>query len=256
MFTYSINERPYLDLEPYIPFQELLDIEKDITVSITKCRKDMVDGTAAGNNAYKNDYQKNKISLQDISWPKVLSDPNNPNYKYYKALNFDEFDCRFFNKFTFDTVQLGQILELRSFRPGNYHLKHLASRCGNLPSFKNFPEFTKWAYNLKIFTQIGRIMFVFNSPGEPQVIHRDHHVGHCDNFLLLNLRPERKQFFLLDDDGTEHVISSRAFVFDTRTYHGTRGLTNYGWTVRIDGVFDQQWLKTLGLDEHFKCPIE
>ena len=255
MFTYSINNQPYLDLEAHIPFQELLDMEKDIMVSIAKSRREIIDGGAAGHNTYKNDYQRDKVSLQDISWPKVLRDPANPNYKYYEALNFDEFDCRFFNKYTHDTTQLGQILEIRSFRPGNYHLKHLAAKCGNLPWYDNFPQFTKWIYNLKIFSQIGKIMFVFNSPNEPQVIHRDQHVGHCDNFLLLNLHPERKEFFVLDDAENEHVIKSRAFVFDTRTYHGTRGLSNYGWTVRIDGVFNKEWLRTIGLEQHFDCHL-
>lgn len=251
-FLHPIKGQPFFNLEPYIDLQGLRSIEKDIYVGFAKARGDIVEGGAAGTNFLKDERQKNKISLQDISWKKVIEDPSNPNYEYYKELGFDEYACRFFNRYAENTIQLGQVLELRSFRPGNYHLKHLYHRTGELPHIKHFPKLMQWIKNLKIFSEYGKIMFVFNSPYDQHVIHRDMHVGHTDNFLLINLNPFKKDFFILDKDNNEHTVDCNAFVFDTRNYHGTRGKENYSWTLRIDGVFDRDWLKSIGMDDHFE----
>jgi hypothetical protein len=250
-FLFPIKDKPVYNLESHIDLAGLQKIEKDILVGFAKSKNIIVDGGAAGVNIYKSCEQQNKISLQDISWPKVIRDSNNPNYKYYEALNFDEYACRFFNRYAEDTIQLGQVLELRATYPGQYNQKHISSKCWNTPAYKHFPEFIKWIDNLKIFNQVGRIMFVLNSPYDKHVIHKDSYIGNNDNFIIINLNPTRKEFFLLDSKEQECVIDSKAFVFDTRNFHGTRGLSNYGWTVRIDGVFDRSWLKEIGLDDHF-----
>jgi hypothetical protein len=149
---------------------------------------------------------------------------------------------------------MGQSLNIRGFvQQGNMQEKSSSIHTMEAPAYKNFPELTEWVYNLKIFKEIGRIVLFFNAPKEPHSIHKDKYVGFPDNFMLVNLDLDRKDIFILDDQGNRHVVTSRAFVFDPRNYHGTVGKDYYSWTLRIDGKFNELWAESIGLREHFNC---
>lgn len=251
MLNYTIKELPYLDLEQHIDLPGLYNIEKDLLVSFTKSRNYFVEGVGAARNFYQNEFQTGKIGLQEISAINYLKDPNNPFYEYYKELNFNEYDCRFFNRYAVECIQLGQVLELRIPKGGDYFSKHLHDKCFSHPCIGNFSKFMSWVENIKIFDQVGRISFIFNSPHEHHIIHKDSYSGYPDNFVLINLHPERKEFFIIDKNDSEVFVNSKAFVFDTRNYHGTRGLDFYGWTLRLDGIFNREWLRSINMDDYF-----
>lgn len=247
-----INNQIYIDLETHLDMTGLQDIEKDIHLGIVKSKHEIWDGGAAKNNFYQNEYQHDKKSLLDSGWPEIINSPRHINYEYYKKLNFDPYKCRMFNRYDGEYLQMGQALELRTYPTKQFHLKGQADACTNTPSAKNFPELLKWIYNIHIFKEIGRILFFFNSPFDKHAIHKDNYEGSTENFILINLHPERKEFFIMDDDGKEHITTSRALVFNPRNYHGTRGKEYYSWSLRIDGTFDESFCRSIGIWDHFK----
>jgi hypothetical protein len=147
---------------------------------------------------------------------------------------------------------MGQLMALRTWTGTNdVRLKSSQEACVDRPAYLNFPSLKEWVSNLKIFDEIGRIIFWFNAPGEAHTIHRDTYLGYPDHFLLINLHPEHKDLFILDADGNKVIIPSRAFCFDIRNYHGTQGKDFYSWTFRIDGKFNKQWLESIGHWDYF-----
>ena len=113
-----------------------------------------------------------------------------------------------------------------------------------------FYKLRNWINNCKAFDSFGRIIFWRNQAFQPGAIHRDTYLGSPDTFILINLDLDRKVIFVLDDDGKEIPITSRAFIFDPRNWHGTRGLEHAGWTLRIDGIFNPEWVAQVGLTEY------
>jgi hypothetical protein len=252
MITHQINNQPYIDLTPHIDFASFEDIEMDIILGIVKSKNHIVEAAASKKNFYNNDIQRYSKSLLDISWPEILKDTKNLHYEQYKELNFDINACRMFNKYAFDTIQMGQALELRSYANKQFHLKDSAEHCFDKPCIINFPSLMNWIKNIDILAEVGRIIFFFNSPHDTHAVHKDHFFGIKEQFILINLWPNRKEFFILHDNGEKLIVNDRAVVFDPRNYHGTCGKTFYGWTLRIDGKFNKEWTERAGIWEHFQ----
>lgn len=251
MIQYTINNKPFISLDAYIDIAGLKAIEKNITLGIVKSKNNIGDAGAGKVNFYPSAIQNKSMSLQDISWDEVIRDPAHPYYEQYKELKFDNTACRMFNRYMFDTIQMGQSLSLRTYKTKQFQLKDSAEHCFDCPSIVNFPELMSWIKNLTIFQEIGRIIFFFNSPYDKHAVHKDHFFGSKEQFILINLNPEKKEFFILHDNGEKLIVDSKAVVFDPRNYHGTEGKEYYGWTLRIDGKFNKDWLQTTDLLGHY-----
>lgn len=248
MIAYQINNKPYLDLEPYVDMKGLEAIEKDIIIGIVKSKQYMQDDGCNTNNAYDKTYG----SIVNSVFENVIKNTKHENYEYYKELNFDTRQCKMFNRYLGKYTQMGQLMPLRTWN-GTNDVKLKCSQADNVdrPAYSNFPTLRKWIENLYIFDEIGRIIFWFNAPGEPHTIHKDTYLGYPDHFLLINLHPENKDLFILDINGNKVNIPSRAFCFDIRNYHGTQGKDFYSWTFRIDGKFNKEWLESIGHWDYF-----
>ena len=243
-----INDNVFVDLTPHVDINRLQEIEKDIIIGIVKSKEQMYDHGCNEKNAFN----RSVPSLVNASLEAVLKDPNNPNFKYYKELNFNAQRCSMFNRYLGKYTQMGQLMTLRVWKnPGDVHLKGSGTDCVDFPCYQNFPALKEWINNLKIFNEIGRIIFWFNAPNEPHTIHRDTFVGHPDHFILINLHPENKDLFVLDDSDNKIIIPAKAFCFDVRNYHGTQGKDFYSWTLRIDGKFNEDWAKSIGIWDYF-----
>jgi hypothetical protein len=203
---------------------------------------------------HKNCFDPSIPALRGTIHPNTqLHDQQHPNYPYYKALNFLPRDCLMFNRYMGRYQQMGQTLTLQ--KPLAHKPHKYAGECVDTDSTANFPLLMEWINRLPIFESIGRVNMFFNAPGEASATHRDQWAGYPDNYVLINLHPDRKQLFILDDQHQEHVITSRACCFDNRNYHGSRGLHSYGWTLRVDGIFRQSWAESLGIWLHFRPTV-
>ena len=244
-----INDQLYVDLSDYIDLPALEAIKNDILIGMVKSRNGFHESSARYHNYLDQTYP----SLLNTTADYLIRDPANPYHKYYKKLNFNRRDCVMFTKLAGEYQQMGQVLYLRVLKdPSNITTKYATDENVDTPWFNNFPELREWISNLKIFDQVGRVLMWTNAPGEPGAIHRDSYVGWPDHFVLINLDPHKKEVFILDDDGNRHTIKSKACVFDIRNYHGSQGKDFPSWTFRVDGLFNEEWARSIGIWEHFK----
>jgi hypothetical protein len=246
---YLINGQPYADLTNFVDIQGLEDIKLDIAMGIAKSWNSLVVSSATIGNCLVQEPD----SIMTKTYDQILRDPLNPNHEYFKELGFNRNLCSRFIIMSDQVQTLGQMIVLRWFKIDRaVHLKSSADGCRDTPAYDNFPSLRNWIGQLKVFDQIGRINFWINSPGEPSCIHKDAFLGTPDNFLQINLDPTRKSVFVLDDHGQQHTITSKVSVFDIRNYHGSQGHGSHGWTLRIDGVYNQEWATQAGIWDHFK----
>jgi hypothetical protein len=244
-----INNQPWVDLESHIDLQGLLDIKKDIVLGMVKSKLYWQPGSADTSNFLN----PNPPSLTSQCWPEKIRDPKNPHYEYYKELGFNLTDCLNFSRYYDRYSDMGDLLCLRVWsRPQDIIYKFSAEHCKDTPAYNYFPSLKKWIDSCTAFKEIGRIILWRNQAGQPGAIHRDTYLGSPDTFILFNLDVDRKTLFILDDEGKEIPITSQAFIFDPRNWHGTRGLDYAGWTLRIDGVFNDEWLAKTGLTDYVK----
>jgi len=245
---HKINGLPYLDLTPYVDIEGLKNIEKDIALGLVKSKMGFHDSSA---NRY-NCLDQSRSSMLHETTDEMLMDQTGPFYNEFRELRFNRTDCAMFVRYMKKVQTLGQLIYLRSL---NKHLsiglKSFTNGCSDTVLYKNFPSLKEWINQLKIFDQIGRIIFWLNTPGEMGSIHRDTYQGWPDNFIHINLDPERKTVFLLDDDKNKINITSPVSVFDIRNYHGSQGHEFHGWTLRIDGLYNKEWAQKVGIWEHF-----
>lgn len=244
-----INGQPYFDLEPHIDIEGFKNIEYDIILGLAKSRQGFVDTSSRNDNIY----DKKLTSLFPVIHETKIKDPNGPYYAYFKELNFDVQACSFFATLTGKYHQTQKILYLRRMKsPFNIVTKFSTDECIDTDWYKNFPSLKTWVENLKIFDQIGRIVFWINAPGEIGRVHKDAFVGWPDHFLHINLHPDRKEMFVLNDNQEKCTVATRASVFDIRNWHGTQGGEVSSWTFRIDGMFNKDWAESVGIWNHFK----
>jgi hypothetical protein len=247
---YLIKNNHYFDLAPYVNMKELERIYPKIALGIVRAGQA---GYIKDSGAeYENFLNKQFPSITNVSESSFVRDTENPYYKYYEYLKFDLPACRTFNKYVMDVSMMGQLLILRGYGHAGIYNKHIADVNYDYPAYSFFPALKKWIDNLKIFDSVGRVIFWFNAAGEPASVHRDTFLGYPDHFLLVNLRPERKDLFVVNPETNEEmVIPTKAYVFDTRNYHGTRGKDFSGFTFRIDGVYNKEWAESVGIWDHF-----
>jgi hypothetical protein len=246
---HTINNLPYLDLSDQVDLQGLELVEKDIILGIVKSREFISEGCANTINCY------NKSIPSILESKSQITNPDNPNYSYYKELNFVVRDCLMFNRYADYYQQMGQVLFLRNTDDTKAQAlwdKDYIEGCFDKPAYENFPLLKQWIENCKIFDKIGRILFFFNSPKEPHSIHKDSWTGQNPNFILINLNPDRKDVFVYDETAKKHIITSKVSVFDVRNFHGSAGKDFYSWTLRIDGIYNKEWAESIGIWEHFK----
>jgi len=249
MEFYTINNNHYFNLEPHVDMKELEDMYPDIVLGIVKAG---LAGLIKDSGADTENFLDKSIPSIINKTTATLKNKNNPYYKYYEELEFDLAACRTFNKYVYELSTMGQLLYLRGYGTKGIQYKHVESRNADSPGYLYFPRFKQWVNNLKIFDSIGRIIFWFNAPGEYGSIHRDTFIGYPDHFMLINLQPNRKELFVVHPETGNHMpIPAKAYVFDTRNYHGTMGKDFSGFTIRIDGVYNKDWAISAGIWDYF-----
>jgi hypothetical protein len=113
-----------------------------------------------------------------------------------------------------------------------------------------FPKTLRWAFELPIFEAIGRIVILGVDPGQHVTCHRDFDPEKWpinDEFLMLSPRGTKK-FYVYDPEKKEkHYLSPsiRTYVFHDLNYHGVDALPYFTYTVRIDGIYKDEFRNSL-----------
>ena len=180
----------------------------------------------------------------------IRSDENNLLNQLTK--NTSENVSRTFVKLMTETAGVGRSLDLSSYNgPADlrYRNKHLSKYNSLTDWAKNdFKILVDWLEKHNIFEEIGRITLFFNDEGQQCGLHRDYNVytvpDHPDQFLWINLFPDRKHFYLLDPKtGIKNYIEHQIVMFDSQNWHGSDPHPLAAFSIRVDGILNQNLLE-------------
>ncbi|MDC1281549.1 hypothetical protein N8Z09_02725 [Methylophilaceae bacterium] len=131
--------------------------------------------------------------------------------------------------------------------------RHLSSECVQTDNVKYFQPFLDWLDNSNIFSQYGRIVVYLSQPGTKTLRHFDHADPNVkDEFIWVNL-DSRKRFFVYDENtDTKHYVDGSVATFDDSGWHGSEPMEFNTYSIRIDGVFNDEFLKKSGMYSHFR----
>ena len=155
----------------------------------------------------------------------------------------------------FPVKTLGTKLLLRTYP--NYSkafgAKHIARLNKDQPAYENFPKLKEWVENCGAFKSVGRILFFINEMGSYTPTHCDYAnlTSLKDQFIWINLF-QKKSFFVLGDDWKKQYLDGEINTFDNATWHGSDPAKYSCFTIRIDGLFSDDFLTKTGLDKHYE----
>ena len=149
---------------------------------------------------------------------------------------------------------LGTKLLLRTYPEYSkaFATKHIARLNKDQPAYENFPELKEWISNCGAFKSIGRILFFVNELGGYTPTHCDYAglQSFKDQFIWINIY-QKKSFFVLDKDWKKQYLLGEINTFDNATWHGSDPAKCHCFTIRIDGLFTDDFLNKTGLGNHY-----
>jgi len=182
----------------------------------------------------------------------------------------DDERVEFFNKYPYlkDLTHNQLLLWLRyhlNITYGQSHLhvissrswehKHLRGECDKSEVTESFLPFLDWVESQQIFSSYGRVNLFLNEPGCSTPIHHDpphKHISPKDQFIWITLG-DRKKFFVYDENtGEKHYANGTVSTFDNHNYHGSDPGKFANWSIRVDGVFSEEFLTKTGMFRHFQ----
>lgn len=176
-------------------------------------------------------------------------------YKSLVKLGFSKEQIYDYVNFKFNVKNLGTKLLLRTY--SNYsqafNSKHIAKLNKDQPAYKNFSKLKTWIKKSGAFKEVGRILLFINELGTTTPIHCDYSnlKSLKDQFIWINLF-EKKQFFVLDENFNKQYLKGEINIFDNANWHGSDPAIYNCFTIRIDGLFSDEFLQRTNLHEHFK----
>lgn len=242
-----INGLPWIDLEPYADLDALELDRWRFALAIAK-NPALIFTSIVGTQL--NLYDQGETELGDFA--KRTHRQNEKDKEAYSQL---ESMARFYTycKYMYPTQGLGQCMHIRTVKNDLYNKKHLRDFCTDTPAAKSFEFFFQWLDRQQIFSEYGRAILFINEPGTSTTLHRDYPfpTSYKNQFVWITLG-KTKNFFIQEDNGSKHYVTSRCALFDNANWHGSDPCKYASWSLRVDGVFSPQFLDKSGLLEHFK----
>lgn len=233
---------PYIDLDNFLDIDNLEKITDDILLGIAKSRS-----SAGPTNSGTGYIDKTKKSTAEI-YREIVADPSHPYYNIIKSLkNWEPYT---FIQYKWPSHVLGQCILLRTSGNNNYDKKDSVLDCYDLPAKRYFDSFISWLDKQNIFEGVGRIVIFLNDPYGKTIEHRDYDdgVSRKDNFIWINPLG-RKKFYIRDEYG-KHYVTSKTCFFDSANIHGSEPTDTSTFSIRVDGIFSQQFKQITGLKDY------
>ena len=242
----GISGKPFIDCEAHLDIKYLEDLNLEICTGIAVSDiKAGVYGPGVENAErygnfmllrYKMSADKSQVGER---WRKMTHNQQNIFAKLY---------CHLYNPST--------VCYLREPSKGSNHLLSYMKK-GDETSFEwtnninNFPNLKVWLDSLigTVFEQYGRILFFIHDHDCSLVLHRDgmKSIPHKNEFLWINPMGLKKFYVYDEDTETRYDVHAKAAFFNDLDMHGGDVNSQMTWTLRIDGVFTQQFREKLGI---------
>lgn len=239
----NVLSQPYLSLDAFVDLKNIDTLVDSIIVAIAKSK--YASGPTATGPGYLDRSKKSVFELYE----EILKDSSHPYHDLVKGLN--NWEPLTFIQYKYPTHSLGQCLVLRTSGLLNYDKKYDESQCKDMPIIKNFEAFTTWLDNQKIFKSIGRIVVFLNEPGTKVLEHRDYSDGISRKDQFIWFSPNTTKRFYVRDETEKHYLESKFCYFDSSNIHGSDTIETNSFSIRVDGLFSDEFLEKTNLKDHF-----
>jgi hypothetical protein len=242
----GIGNKPFVDCQEHLDIQTLKDINMEICLGIAKSDiKAGVYGPGVQESERYGNFMlmKSKLAREEgdqYGWNTMTHNQQNVFAKLY-----------------FHLYNPSTVVYLRENKKGidplvAYRKKAYADSFDWTNNINNFPTLKSWLDNLigTVFKEYGRILFFLHEHDCQLPVHRDGvaQVPHKNEFLWINPTGIKKFYVYNEDTQERHDVNSPVIFFNDLDMHG--GDTNecMTWSLRIDGVFTDEFKQKLGID--------
>jgi hypothetical protein len=237
-----VNKKPYQNFDNIVDLQSLLKLKPFISAYLARNNKyciptkfsrisfsndnSKLTGVHDAANNYKENLSKYDKHLSDVIEQLILND---------QIGSFVVFEDEVvYTSLSFNTRYITNGLE-------NKHLPHYTLK---VPVDHELDFFYEWLDNQNIFQCYGRVNFFINHPGSYQIPHTDPDdptKDSPDEFIWINFSPDRKKFYVLDDDNQKIYVPGYINWFNTKNLHGGDTVEYSCYSLRIDGIFTEEF---------------
>jgi hypothetical protein len=234
-----INNQPIVDLSSYVNVQTLSELKPSLDYAVVKSSGSAKPG---GLFSYMRLDQKG-LGVYDISESEV-----DKSLPFIQDL-IDNDQLVSWLRYQKDIVYAQQTVQI-IYAP-DYATKHIKDKCIESKHASYFDSLFDWIKQENVFKEFGRVVVFLNEPGVPTHIHFDE--PHRKNEFIWISLSNRKKFFIYDTETqTKHYLDGLVGIFDTSNYHGADAGDYASWSIRIDGVFTDDFLNRTGMYEYFR----
>lgn len=243
---YLINHQPWIDLDPFIDVRKFSTLLDSLYLGVAKSQGGLKVGRIG---LQQNQFDQTRTEMSEQA-EDARTNPAHPDHALLKDLPINE--ALVFMKYKYGYEYLGSSLNLREIGT-TYFEKHLSSATRDTEWYEFFQPFKHWLHNESgIFKEIGRTMLFVSERHSPTPIHTDLAPGsRKDQFIWVN-PAMLKRFFVYDEKtDTRHHITSMFSVFDNASFHGGEPTDRSTFSIRVDGLFSDEFLARSGLSAHY-----
>lgn len=136
-------------------------------------------------------------------------------------------------------------VRLRNQFRGGYSEIHCGDSWEDSESVADFPELMRFVASLPL-KSYGRCFIIFDDKGVIELPHRDHGDPKLKQEFMWFRTNRKKRFYIYErSSGTKHYVESYSAWFDTRHFHGVDPADGLSLSVRVDGVFTDEFRNTV-----------
>ena len=241
----GINEQPYVDASAFIDMETISSLEKEICYGIARSNVQAgIYGPGIKNVEQYGNFLGLSAKYAKISIP-------SEERSVYESLNRNQ--RALFFKLYEELYSASTVVYLRTFTElgiNSYTDKGKASKTKFTDNAQFFPKTLEWISKLP-FKEVGRVLFFIHEHDCKLLTHRDgtQYTPHSNEFLWIN-PCGNKNFFIYDEENdVEHTVNSKAAFFNDLDMHGGNPNNKMTWSLRVDGIFTDEFRKQLGIDQ-------
>lgn len=250
-----INNKLWIDLDSFVDVDWINENYKNFCIAIGKSYISIIPALHGITECL---YQPKYPDLGSIL-RKIDKEENQEILEITRSMS--EKELRLFCLYYYDVYPMNYSLTLKGFADKTvlFTEKHLESKTKFMPSAVNFMFFFKWLHTQNIFKSFGRTGIFLSEPKDTEDtlvsnhVHMDFDDGKSrkDQFIWINFNRKKKFFIYNPSTQEKEYITSTVAIFDNANYHGIDNPKFPCFSLRVDGIFTEDFLTRTNLKEHF-----
>lgn len=245
---FKVNGQYFIDLSPYVDLTDLRNNYASLIKGLVKSKADIQPVELGRQDALLDPSHKEPVLFIRREFSKT---------EEYRELVEEGFTPRQIYDYVlhrFDVKSLGDKLLLRTYEDyvAGFRNKHLESLNVDQPCYQHFPVLKDWISKCGIFSEVGRIILFVSEKGVYTPTHCDYQnlKSRKDQFVWINLF-NKKKFYVLDSNFEKNYLTGEINTFDNASWHGSDPADHSCFSIRIDGLFSEEFLQRTGVKTHY-----